>query len=214
MESSADRQAMLQLLVADMNQSHALPQPLATLKPSDFDRWEQENGWKRVEAAFDYLTFAWERLKPHETRQTHPKAKISLLLAYTTVLPGSRSIHTPGRQTSSYPATSTTISLFFRSKAFAVQFQMAATQPGQQPQTNGKSNMSVHGSRAPAKIHGAPAEIAVEHHSSQTDVEIDPESARWLTVSPYLEPEHLLDLTVTSFLRTGDSLDCSLVGVG
>ncbi|OQV08902.1 hypothetical protein CLAIMM_13111 [Cladophialophora immunda] len=71
---------------------------------------------------------------------------------------------------------------------------MAATRPGQQPQTNGNSNMSVHGSRAPGKIHGVPAEIAVEHHSSQTDVEIDPESARWLTVSPYLEPEHLLDL--------------------
>ncbi|OAP64016.1 hypothetical protein AYL99_03243 [Fonsecaea erecta] len=71
---------------------------------------------------------------------------------------------------------------------------MAATQPRQKPETSEDSNKNAPGSRASTKIHGSFSGVSVEHHANQIESDVDPESAHWLTVSPYLEPEHLLDL--------------------
>lgn len=45
-----------------------------------------------------------------------------------------------------------------------------------------------------AKIDESSAEVFIENHIPQSGGGIDDESSRWLTVSPYLDPEHLLDL--------------------
>ncbi|KIX93099.1 uncharacterized protein Z520_11156 [Fonsecaea multimorphosa CBS 102226] len=71
---------------------------------------------------------------------------------------------------------------------------MAAAQPRQRLKTNEDSSISVHDSGASTKIHGPFTGVTIEHHPTQVEFESDVESARWLTVSPYLEPEHLLDL--------------------
>ncbi|KIW92384.1 uncharacterized protein Z519_07368 [Cladophialophora bantiana CBS 173.52] len=54
--------------------------------------------------------------------------------------------------------------------------------------------MSAHDPGTSNKIHGLSAEVSIEHQPHQTECESGPDSARLLTVSPYLEPEHLLDL--------------------
>ncbi|OAL35938.1 hypothetical protein AYO20_04844 [Fonsecaea nubica] len=70
---------------------------------------------------------------------------------------------------------------------------MAAAQP--RPKTGGNEdiNLGAHDAYVSTKIQGLPAQVTVEQHSP-AEVHLNPESTRWLTVSPYLEQEHLLDL--------------------
>lgn len=71
---------------------------------------------------------------------------------------------------------------------------METGQARSEPQTQAHINTSPSDLRKANKASETPAEIFVDNPIVQTAYGTDQKLASWLTVSPYLEPEHLLDL--------------------